>query len=706
MKSSFARGGGAVPLVVVLAMAATPVHAETKDNGQPDRDYLPGEIVVTAQSNGYELDDGSSGTKTPTPILDVPQTVTALTRDQLDDQNLRSLNEALRFVPGVSLKTGEGHRDEVFIRGQVTTADFYLDGLRDDAQYYRPLYNIERVEVLKGANALIFGRGGGGGAVNRVAKQAEPGRTKLGAAASLDTFGGFDIAGDVALPLTDAAAVRLNAYYEEFASHRDVYDGRFIGISPTGTLRLGGSTRLFASYTYDDDRRIVDRGLPSFAGRPLRGSDNRFIGDPRFNDSTVQAHVARARLEHEFTDALSANLSAQYATYDKYYGNILPGAAFDTDQNGVADAVQVTGYDSATDRENFIAQANLIWNAATGPIGHTVLVGGEFTRQDTLSQRNRVRFATGQLATTIPLAQSTTIPAFALEPQLGSRSELEVVSLYAQDQVELAEWLELVVGARYDRFELDSVNRVNGFAAERRDEKLSPRIGLILKPQPNLSLYASYTESFLPASGDQFTVLSATTVQLQPEEFRNLEAGVKWAPRSDLLATAAVFRLDRSNTPSVNEQGLTVLTGASRVQGAELSLAGSLTRRLHVNVGYTYLDGEIRSPLTGVPVGRELQQLPEHQVGAWARYDFTDRLGLGLGVVHQGSQFTTYSNAVRLPAYTRVDAAAFFTVTDRVSVQLNVENLTDAEYYPSAHNDNNIQPGRPLSARVGVRLNY
>jgi catecholate siderophore receptor len=135
-------------------------------------------------------------------------------------------------------------------------------------------------------------------------------------------------------------------------------------------------------------------------------------------------------------------------------------------------------------------------------------------------------------------------------------------------------------------------------------------------------------------------------------------------------------------------------------------LAGSLTRRLHVNVGYTYLDGEIRRALTGVAAGTELQQLPEHQVGAWARYDFTDRLGLGLGVVHQGSQFTTYSNAVRLPAYTRVDAAAFFTVTDRVSVQLNVENLTDAEYYPSAHNDNNIQPGRPLSARLGVRLNY
>jgi catecholate siderophore receptor len=700
------HGGGAMSLALVLALAATPAQAENKDAVQPDRDYLAGEIVVTAQANGYELDDGSSGTKTPTPIIDVPQTVTALTRDQLDDQNLRSLNDALRFVPGVSLKTGEGHRDEVFIRGQVTTADFYLDGLRDDAQYYRPLYNIERVEVLKGANALIFGRGAGGGAVNRVAKQAALGRTKLGAATSLDTFGGFDIAGDVSLPIADVAAVRLNAFYEEFASNRDVYDGRFIGINPAGTLQLGEATRLLASYTYDDDRRIVDRGLPSFRGRPLRGNDDRFIGDPRFNDSTVQAHIARARLEHDFNSNLSANLAVQYATYDKYYGNILPGAASDTDGDGIADAVQVTGYDSATDRENLMGQANLIWNGNTGPIGHTVLVGAEFTRQDTLSKRDRVRFATTRLAEIIPLAQSTTIPAFALESQLGSRSELEVASLYLQDQVELAEWLELVVGARYDRFTLDSINTLEGFAAERTDEKLSPRVGLILKPQPNLSLYASYTESFLPASGDQFTVLSRTTVQLEPEEFRNLEAGVKWAPRRDILATAAVFRLDRSNTPSINDQGMTVLTGESRVQGAELSLAGSLTRRLHVNVGYTYLNGEIRSALAGVPVGRELQQLPEHQVGAWARYDFSDRLGLGLGVVHQGSQFTTYSNTVRLPAYTRVDAAAFFTVTDRVSVQLNVENLTDAAYYPSAHNDNNIQPGRPLNARLGVRLNY
>ncbi|MEX0342224.1 MAG: TonB-dependent receptor plug domain-containing protein, partial [Erythrobacter sp.] len=130
-----------------------PAHAD--ESVQPERDYLPNGIVVTGdRDTGYETDDGSTATKTPTPLIDVPQGVSFITEDQLEDQAIHQLNEALRYVPGISMETGEGHRDEVFIRGQETTADFYIDGLRDDAQYYRSLYNVERVEVLKGANAL------------------------------------------------------------------------------------------------------------------------------------------------------------------------------------------------------------------------------------------------------------------------------------------------------------------------------------------------------------------------------------------------------------------------------------------------------------------------------------------------------------------------------------------------------------------------
>ena len=141
--------------LLLTASLTIPQTAFAADDLAPEREYLPGEITVVGARDGYDTDDGSTGTKTPTPLIDVPQTVTFITEDQLEDQSVRQLGEALRYVPGVSLETGEGHRDEIFIRGQETTADFYIDGLRDDAQYYRSLYNVSRVEVLKGANALL-----------------------------------------------------------------------------------------------------------------------------------------------------------------------------------------------------------------------------------------------------------------------------------------------------------------------------------------------------------------------------------------------------------------------------------------------------------------------------------------------------------------------------------------------------------------------
>ena len=676
------------------------------DPGDPDRDYLPSDIVVRGQrADGYRNDDGSSAMKTPTPILDVPQAVTAITSDQLEDQNIRQLGEALRYVPGVSMETGEGQRDEVFIRGQETTADFYLDGLRDDAEYYRSLYNIDRVEVLKGANALIFGRGAGGGAINRVSKKASLIDDVTAAHLSVDSFGAFSITGDVSRPVAESVAIRLNAAYEEFDNHRNFYEGRFIGVSPTITAALGERTTLFASYTYDDDRRLTDRGVPAFGTLPLRGYDETLFGDPDFNLSEVTAHIARARLDHEFSASLSGTVAVQYAHYDKYYGNIVPAGSADTDLDGVADTVTLSGYEAGNVRENLIGQANLVWQGRTGSIGHTLLAGVEIARQDTDAVRNQ-SFFDGLTSTRVPLQEVIAIPAFELRPQRASASQLETVSLYIQDQVELTPWLQVVAGLRYDEFDLDSVNLRDGFVGDRKDTAVSPRFGVILKPSEAVSVYASYGESFLPASGNQFTVLSAGSVLLEPEEFENMELGVKYAPNPGLLLTAAVFRLDRSNTPATTNDGLTVLTGKSRVQGVELSAAGELMPNLNVNLGYTYLDGEILSALNGAGLDTELQQLPEHQLGLWSRYDFTERLGLGVGVVHQSKQFASYSNTVELPSYWRVDAAAYFDLSEQIGLQLNVENLFDEAYYASAHGDNNIQPGKPLTASVGVRIGF
>ena len=659
-----------------------------------DRDYLPTTIVVTGEIEGYVEDDGSTGTKTPTPLIEVPQTITFITDDQLDDQAITQLADALRYVPGISLDTGEGHRDQVYIRGQASTADFYLDGLRDDAQYYRPLYNVERIEILKGANALIFGRGGGGGVINRVSKKAEFDNADVGLGASVDTFGAFDLSIDANTPLNDNIAGRINVAYEEFDNARDFYDGRFFGISPTLTFRLGDRTELTAHYTYDNDRRVTDRGIPSLDQAPLAGYDKTFFGSADFNLATNVAHIAKLRLDHEFTDELTLNVSGQYADYDKYYGNVVPTGTDGTN-------VTLGGYTSNTDRQNWIGQANLVWDTQFGGVGSTTLAGVEVSTQDTVASRNAIVF---DGSSTVALQRVLDVPNVSVGALTrASNSTLDTFSAYVQEQLDFG-LVELIGGIRYDRFDLTDL--LSATRNNRVDEKWSPRFGAVLKPAQNLSIYASYSTSFLPQSGDQFSSLSDLDATLEPEKFKNIEAGIKWAPRPQLFATAAVFQLERSNTTAEDplNPGFIVLTGKSRVRGFEASIAGEILPSWQANLGYTYLDGEIISDTESAVAGTRLHQLPKHQIALWNRVDLTESFGVGLGAIYQDEQFASISGDVVLPDYVRFDLAGYWDVNDRISMQVNIENLLDENYYPSAHGNNNIQPGNPLSATVGVKL--
>lgn len=696
--------------VTLSALSAAPAaaSADAAADAQPERDYLPSAIVVTGEhEEGYGTDDGSTGTKTPTPLIDVPQSVSFITEDQLEDQSIRQLNEALRYVPGVSLESGEGHRDEVFIRGQESTADFYIDGLRDDAQYYRSLYNIERVEVLKGANALIFGRGAGGGAINRVAKRASVTEAFVGAQASIDSFGAFALLADVNQPVSDTLALRLNATYEEFDNDRDFYEGRFIGISPTLTAQLGPQTELVANYTYDNDERVTDRGVPSLGNGPLTGFDQTFFGDPDFNFSEAEVHIGRVRLEHDFGGGLTANGTVQYANYDKVYANVLP-SGLDEDEN----TVFLGGYRDFTQRENWIGQGNLVWQTGNDNLESTLLLGFEASSQDTRNGRDTINFTRpddpdGLASNETPLAETIFIPPFTLNTGARLRnSQLETLSFYAQEQLQIGSYVELIGGVRWDRFDLDTIDLVDTVDGSRVDEKFSPRLGVIVKPTPDVSIYASYSESFLPQAGDQFLVLSPDQSQFEPEKFTNYELGAKWAPLDKVLVSAAIFRLERTNIRATdpNDSTLTVLAGESRTEGFEIGAVGEITEWWKANLGYTYLDGELRNDNAFGAAGQRLQQLPRHSISAWNRFDVNDRIGLGLGVIHQSDQFASFSNDVVLPGYWRVDAAAYYSINDRASVQLNIENLFDENYYPSAHGDNNIQPAEPFSARIGVRF--
>ena len=237
-------------------------------------------ITVTATRDaGYRANETGTATRTDTPLLDVPQSITVLTRDRLDDQAILSIADALRFVPGATTGQGEGHRDQPTLRGNNSTSDFFVDGMRDDVQYYRDFYNIERLEILKGPNAMTFGRGGGGGVINRVTKTPQAVARYAGDAA-VDTFGAWRLGADLNAPLADGVAVRVNGMYEDGANHRQVFDIERWGINPTLGLDLNGRGSLVLGYEHLRDDRIVDRGVPSQNGRPVAGFRDTFLAMP------------------------------------------------------------------------------------------------------------------------------------------------------------------------------------------------------------------------------------------------------------------------------------------------------------------------------------------------------------------------------------------------------------------------------------------
>jgi len=678
-----------------LALSALTAFPALADDGGKETDET--RVMDTISVNGtYLSNEKFSGTKTQTPIVDVPQSLSVVTSDQIAEQAFTDMGDVLRYTPGASIGQGEGHRDQITIRGQNSTADFFIDGLRDDVQYFRPLYNIEQIEILRGSNAMIFGRGGGGGVVNRATKRPDTGADIASLSVSADTFGAMSGAIDYNTATSATSAVRINAFAESLANHRDQFGGDRFAVNPTFATQLSPDTSLLLSYEFVDDDRVVDRGVPSDgSGAPLAGYDTFFFGSADRNRTTLQANIAKARLDHRFSDSLSINTTLQYADYDKMYRNIY-AASFDA----VANTVTLDGYQDETARENLILQTNLVSEFATGGLAHTLLIGAEYADQQSDNARNDNVFAdTDDDQTTIALTRPLALPAFAFSnPVRNRRSDVEVLSLYAQDQVDLGQYFKLIAGLRFDRFEIDVTDIQNAARFSRTDEEISPRIGLIYKPMENVSAYASYSKSFLPRSGDQFLVLSDASAQLEPEEFNNQEIGIKWDMQSGLSLTAALFKLDRDTTERTADGEDSFVT-TSETQGFEIQLGGQATNRWRVDVGYSYLDTELEDGSTG-------SQVPAHMFSVWNRYDVSSQLGIGLGVTYQDEQFASASNAVTVPDFTRVDAGVFYTMRNGTVLQLNVENLLDKDYFAAAHNDNNISPGAPLNARFTLKTSF
>ena len=662
----------------------------------------PEEIIVKGK---VLYSDQVTALKTPVPIIDVPQTLSIVTDEDIRKQGFRELGDIVRYTPGVNTSQGEGHRDSIVFRGVRSTADFYLDGVRDDVQYYRSLYNLEQVEILRGPNALLFGRGGTGGIINRVTKKAVLGDAFGSFDMGADTFGAFDFAVDYNVQTGENSALRINFHSDTLENHRDYYDGDRYGFNPTLRVQLSPQTTLDLSYEHADHERFIDRGVPTLNGEPVEAFEEIVFGDTDTNLTTLRADIYRANISHEFSDTQKGNFVIQYSDFAKMYKNYY-ASGYSGGNTFTAD-----GYKDPTERTNLIISGNVVNEFQTGSVKHTLLVGAEIIDTEnenfryntffiTTEDDNEVFNITRPINFGVNAAGVRTYNDFTADLKSKTASDIEVTSFYIQDQIDVSDNLKIMLGGRFDSFDITVRDIKNGTSETREDEEVSPRAGLIFKPQENLSLYVSYSESFLPRSGEQFKSLSSSSARLDPDVFESTEIGVKWDIRDNLSFTVSYFDSEQTQAVRDSDTGENSEIVGLQVDGIELELKGQVSDKLYLALGYSDLDGE-----TGK--GGEPREIPEQTASLWATYQVNDNFGLGFGITHQGeSNIKNDKPGLILPDYTRVDFAAYYNISEDLSLQLNVENITDELYFPHSHSTHQASVGEPLNARFSLRRKF
>ncbi len=703
-----------IALAVVAIFCSAPALAQTQSD-----QTLP-EVKVQGQAEradgpveGYRATRSSTATKTDTPLKEVPASISVVPEQLMKDQAMQSMGDVFRYVPGVLMHQGEGNRDQVVIRGTSTTADFYVDGVRDDAQVFRDLYNLERVEVLKGPSGMIFGRGGAGGVVNRVTKK--PTFDHVGGGTL--SYGSWDqkrATIDLGEKVNDSASWRLNAMAEKSGSFRNGFGLERYAFNPTASFAVGSQTLLTVGYEHAWDYRTADRGFPSFNGAPFGADPSTFFGNASQSHLRNVVDGLYATVDHDFGGGVQLKNTTRVTHYDKYYQNVFAGSAVDAAGN-----LTLSAYNNANDRTNLFNQTDLTTKFRAGGMEHTLLTGVEIGRQVSTNKRNTGFFgaATGiTVPASNPFAVATDFRPNGTDAD--NRVTANMVAAYAQDQVALSKQWKLVAGIRYDRFAVNFDDRRTTTPPTdlaRTDAAFSPRLGLIWSPTPAQTYYASYSYAFLP-SGEQLG-LASTTVDLSPEKARNYEVGGRWDLRPELTLSAALFRTDRDNVRVADpaNPGFFVNTGQQRTDGVEIGLQGNVTRDWQVYGGYAHLDGRTTKPVstgttasvaTIIPAGAKLGLVPEDTLSLWNKVRLAGAWSAGLGMIHQSSSFATISNAVRLPAFTRIDGALYYDVDKRTRLAFNVENLFDKRYFPTVDGDNNISPGAPRNYRVTLALGF
>jgi catecholate siderophore receptor len=434
-----------------------------------------------------------------------------------------------------------------------------------------------------------------------------------------------------------------------------------------------------------------------------------FYGNASLSPNETETKALNAMIEHAFNDNLSIRNRTRYASYDKFYQNVYADGA-------VANNLFAVGaYRDTTDRKNFINQTDIIYKINTGRFEHQLLAGMEVGTQKTTNARFIAGTSERISSSVSALSPTYTLPISLSNTSRNQASEIDIFALYVQDQIKISEQWEAIVGVRHDQLKTHYDNIKTSQTFDVTDSLVSPRAGLIFKPLENLSVYGSYSLSYVPRAGDQLISLTATTKSLQPEKFINKELGAKYDITPQLSLTAAIYELERKNvaiTDPANTAQNTIIDG-QLTKGAEFGIAGKITDRWSMVGGYSYQDATFTKAMTisglSYIAGATLGQTPSHTFSLWNRYDFNETWGAAIGVVSRSQMYaltpSTTASTI-LPGFARVDAALFWKATDKMQLQLNVENLTNKDYVASAHTNNNLTPGAPLTARATLTYHF
>lgn len=668
---------------------------------------LPSVTVNAARDSGYNPSSASSATKIDAPLRDIPQTVNVIPQELLRDLAAGSMEDVMKGVQGVGLSHGDGQRDQVTIRGFTAIADQFIDGMRDDALYFRDLSNIEQVEVIKGPASVLYGRGSSGGMINRITKK--PGIDKTEISATVGSWSRKRGEFDVARNLSDqGVAFRVTGAKEDADGYRDQQFLEREALSPSLLWKLNADTSLLVQAEYLADRRLTDFGIPAYKGAPVDVAPGTYFGaanarDVDFSQSRVKALAVA--LDHRLNANWSLRNAFRRYDYTLNRNNTLVGSV-----NEAAQTASLTHANVRRAEDGYFNQTELTQRADFFGMQHQLLYGVEFSKQDK-DQVNRSQTNVATVNIFKPVLPVLALAANAA-PGTDNMGILKNKSVYVQDLATLTPQWKMLAGVRYDDFSQETrERRVGQKNLDRTDRAWSPRAGLVYQPSGTQSYYASFSKSFQP-SGETFA-LAANNAAIDPERTTNKEVGAKL----DLLggkATlgASLFRLERtgikSSDPVTNQL---IPVGTQRTDGLELTFNGDLGQGWQVVSGLALLDAEITRSIArddGQQVqGKRPTLTPKRSASLWLNKALGSGWFTGTGLNYQGDRFANTGNTTTLAGYTLVDAMLAYR-TAAYDVQLNVNNLFDREYIVSGHGSSKLlnMPGAPRNVRVTARYRF